>query len=349
MEFPDFHSVSFSVGPALLVASLACTCASLLRLDRGARRRWWWVRLAGWTSRLRLMAPGILCIAVLSGQFVQSSPFLLAFAAALGITQAWHFDLSVQRFIQHELDQREMEMKHWQLREPAEQRLAHQASLRKQELDRVQDVVLRRLMDPHFLFNALNGIMHDMIQREWSRALRHLKAFNRLAERQIHSGQEGWITLHDQWESLQDYIELEIRRLDRPILWSLSPLEAHIAGRAIPSLLLQPLVENALWHGLGGTASKSEGKVQISAVSQGPGHVAVEVRNTPFENQRLPTDPVRPEREVPRRRHATDLIRHRLNLLDRLGPSGLTIEHTPLWTVARIVIPCRQREPREPG
>ena len=341
MEFPDFRSVTHVVCSALLVASMASICSSLLRLDRGARRRWWWVRLSGGASRLRLMGPGILCIASLVWNGVQASPALLATSTLLGLIQAWLADAHVQSFIQHEIDQRSMEMRHWQMREPAEQRLAHQALLRKQELDRVQAVSLRRLMDPHFLFNALNGIMHDMIQREWPRAMRHLKAFNRLAERQIHSGQEGWITLRDQWESLHDYIELEVRRLNRPILWSLSPLDEGVAGKAIPSLLLQPLVENALWHGLGGTATQSEGELCIQAALQGADHVSIEVRNTPLEHRPLQTDPVRPEREEPLRRHATDLIRHRLNLLDRRGPSSLTMKHTALWTTSRIIIPCR--------
>lgn len=341
MEFFDFPVVIHIVCLTLLAASLASTVASLQRLDRGARRRWWWIKLAGWPSRLRLLGPGILCMAALIWNAVDASAVLIVIAAAMGVLQAWQADSNVHAFIQHEIHQRSMEIRHWQMREPAEQRLAHQALLRKQELDRVQALALRRLMDPHFLFNALNGIMHDMIQREWPRAMRHLKAFNRLAERQIHSGQEGWITLRDQWESLHDYIELEVRRLNRPIQWTLSPLHGRVADIAIPSLLLQPLVENALWHGLGGTATQSAGKLCITVALQGADHVAVEVRNTPLEHRPLHTDPVRPEREEPLRRHATDLIRHRLNLLDRRGPSKLTMEHSDVWTTARIIIPSR--------
>ena len=60
--------------------------------------------------------------------------------------------------------------------------------------------------------------------REWDRAVHHLKAFNRLARHQIQAGHDGWRTMEDEWTTLYDYIELEVRRLDRPIQWDLAPL-----------------------------------------------------------------------------------------------------------------------------
>lgn len=250
----------------------------------------------------------------------------------------------VQAFIEEEDGRRRNEMRHWEVRKPAEQRLAHQAAMQRQELDRVQALSLRRLMDPHFLFNALNGIMHDMMTREWDRALRHLKAFNRLAERQIEAGHLGWWTLKEEWESLQDYVELEIRRLGRPIHWELMPLTEGFASLRIPALLVQPIVENALWHGLGGTSRDGPGSLHIGMARVDADRVLITVRNSPSNQGEAEPDPVRPEGdgEGSRRRHASDLIRQRLKLLDRTGRSGYSIESDATCTVARLVMPCSE-------
>ena len=174
-----------------------------------------------------------------------------------------------------------------------------------------------------------------------SRALRHLSAFNRLAERQIHAGQNGWLPLNQQWESLHDYLQLEVRRLDRPITWNLLPPDPALAQCAIPSLVVQPLVENALWHGLGGTSCQGAGTVTVSATAEGDGHILIEVHNTPSPAPEYDPDPVRPEVSEPRRRHASDLIQQRLTLLDRSGKSGIEMNHNDAGTLARLVVPTK--------
>ena len=118
----------------------------------------------------------------------------------------------------------------------------------------VQADSLRHLMDPHFLFNALNGVMHDLLRGERKAGLANLQAFRRLAVDQIQAGRGGWLTLDREWSMLGDYIQLELRRMDRPVDWRLLPIPEEMRAKQIPAFMIQPLVENALWHGLGGTA-----------------------------------------------------------------------------------------------
>ena len=314
--------------------------AVLTRLDLATRRKWWRMGLSRARDQAAIIAFSLLFPMGMATGLVLHWSWMVCFTLLLGMWGAYALDRSVQGFIAHESHKRQVEMEHWKVRKPADQRLAHQASLRSKELDRVQAMSLRRLMDPHFLFNALNGIMHDMMTLEWDRALHHLKAFNRLAKHQIQAGHEGWRSMEDEWTTLQDYIELEVRRLDRPIQWDLSPLPKGSKERHIPALLVQPLVENALWHGLGGTSKTGPGHLSIWAEITGKEHVTIHVSNTPNSQHLQEPEPVRPDDDTPRRRHASDLIRQRLNLLDRSGKSSLSLVTSPHSTEVKLIVPC---------
>ena len=336
-----FPQTLFEVGAAGAAAGvLAFEGAALYRLDRSARRKWWRMGLSrAWHQTAFIAGPLLFLLAMFWG-ISTHAPRFITLTLLLGCTTAWMLDRSIQGFIVNEAHKRSVEMEHWKVRKPVEQRLAHQAALRSKELDRVQAMSLRRLMDPHFIFNALNGIMHDMMVLDWDRALRHLKAFNRLAKHQIQAGHDGWRSMPDEWTTLQDYIELEVRRLDRPIEWELTPLTEDLQGQHIPALLVQPLVENALWHGLGGTSVSGSGKLSLRAVKTGQEHVTIQVCNSPNAAHAMETEPVRPDDQIPRRRHASDLIRQRLNLLDRSGKSGLNMVTAPDHTEVSLIVPC---------
>ena len=312
----------------------------LARLDASARRKWWRISLSkSWHQSAFITSVLLFPLGILWGVWNDAPPFIWS-TLAFGCAAAFMLDRSIQGFIVQESHKRSIEMEHWKVRKPAEQRMAHQAALRSRELDRVQAMSLRRLMDPHFIFNALNGIMHDMMVLDWDRALRHLKSFNRLAKHQIQAGHEGWRSMEDEWTTLKDYIELEVRRLDRPIEWELAPLTQHLKKQHIPALLVQPLIENALWHGLGGTSKTGPGRLSLWAEKTGTEHVKVYVCNSPNAAQQGETEPVRPDDNTPRRRHASDLIRQRLNLLDRSGKSSLNMISSAHMTEVHLVVPC---------
>lgn len=336
---PSLLPSILAVLSAFNMGAVAFAVMALGRVDAAGRQRWWnqWCTAA--TRRTLGLSALIACSGLIIGTSAGSAVAALAGAGAGGVL-ALITGRGVQRFIVHETRQRQQEMRHWTVRKPAEQRLAHQAALRQRELDEVQALALRKLMDPHFLFNALNGIMHDMMTREWSRAMRHLRAFNRLAQGQIQSGQRGWITLSDEWSGLADYLDLEVRRLGRDIRWNMVPLPHELGDLRIPALLVQPLVENALWHGLGGTAHAGPGLVRIAAEPAGPAHLRISVFNSHCGEEAGEHRLARPQDEGDRRRHASDLIQQRLRLLDRGGESGLSIASTAAGTNATVVVPC---------
>ena len=336
-----FQPTLSDVSIALTLGMLVYAVLILFRLSANERKKWWRHGFGplprGWLPALILAA----ALTTLLGVLRQSDALALLGACSSCVAAAVG-GMTIQQFLKDEARRRKVEMDHWTVRKPAEQRMAHQAMLRRQELDRVQAAALRSLMDPHFLFNALNGIVHDMLNREWFRALHNLRAFNRLAERQIRSGQQGWLTLEDEWSGLRDYLTLEVRRLDRPIAWELTPLPTPMRDRRIPALMVQPLVENALWHGLGGTSGTGGGLIRVSVEAAGNEHLEIQVFNSNNPDAERPHDLVRPEKEREYRRHASDLIRHRLRLMDRDGQSRLQVRMEQQGTTACLVLPCGQ-------
>jgi ligand-binding sensor domain-containing protein/putative methionine-R-sulfoxide reductase with GAF domain/anti-sigma regulatory factor (Ser/Thr protein kinase) len=110
---------------------------------------------------------------------------------------------------------------------------------------------LRLQMNPHFLFNALNSIQQMILANEELVATRFLSRFSKLLRTiLIHSDKET-VTLKEELEILNLYIELEARRFKDSFHYTIECDEEIDEDEIkIPTLLIQPFVENAIWHGL---------------------------------------------------------------------------------------------------
>lgn len=118
---------------------------------------------------------------------------------------------------------------------------------------------LRSQMNPHFIFNALNSIQNLINRSETEQANRYLLTFAKLLRRVLSSSEKKLVPLAEEIEQLRLYINLEQLRF---------PFEADIQisdsvdteTTEIPGMLIQPLVENAIKHGI---ASRESGKIKI--------------------------------------------------------------------------------------
>ncbi len=110
---------------------------------------------------------------------------------------------------------------------------------------------LRLQMNPHFLFNALNSIQQMILANEDIVATKYLSRFSKLLRAiLVHSDKET-ITLKEELEILNLYIELESIRFKETFSYKVTVDSAIEADEVkIPTLLIQPFVENAIWHGL---------------------------------------------------------------------------------------------------
>ncbi|HMB99771.1 MAG TPA: histidine kinase, partial [Flavobacteriaceae bacterium] len=109
---------------------------------------------------------------------------------------------------------------------------------------------LRSQMNPHFIFNSLNSIKRYIIDNKKENAVYYLNKFSKLIRNVLATTREKEISLANEIETLELYLNIENIRFDNQINFNLSVDEdLNLETIKIPSLILQPFIENAIWHG----------------------------------------------------------------------------------------------------
>ncbi|WP_291869506.1 tetratricopeptide repeat protein [Maribacter sp.] len=151
----------------------------------------------------------------------------------------------------------------------------------------LEQTMLRSQMNPHFLFNSLNSIKLYIINNEKKNAVYYLNKFSKLVRKILEASTLKEITLAEELETVELYLNIENIRFSNEINYTIS-IEDNIDSHTvkIPSLILQPFLENAIWHGLSSkegekklilTASLGKnGFIDISIVDNGIGRDAAE-------------------------------------------------------------------------
>ncbi len=134
----------------------------------------------------------------------------------------------------------------------------------------LEQTMLRSQMNPHFLFNSLNSIKLYIINNEKKNAVHYLNKFSKLVRKILEASSLKEISLADELETVELYMNIENIRFSNEINFNISiddDIDIHTVK--IPSLILQPFLENALWHGL----SSKDGEKNIDLkVSSGNGN-----------------------------------------------------------------------------
>lgn len=145
------------------------------------------------------------------------------------------------------------------------EKLTHD-NIRKELQHRTSEMemqALRAQMNPHFIFNCLNSINRFIMKNESLAASDYLTQFSRLMRMVLNNSKRALIPLEEEMEMLRLYMDMEKLRFkdafDYRILCS-DDLEPYWIS--VPPLLLQPFVENAIWHGL--MHKKENGMVTVS-------------------------------------------------------------------------------------
>lgn len=110
---------------------------------------------------------------------------------------------------------------------------------------------LRAQMNPHFIFNSLNSIENYIIQNETVKASEYLNGFSRLMRLILQNSRTHLVNLKDEIEALKLYMEMESLRFNHEVAYEviIDP-ELDVSDIDIPPMLIQPYVENGIWHGL---------------------------------------------------------------------------------------------------
>ncbi len=110
---------------------------------------------------------------------------------------------------------------------------------------------LRLQMNPHFLFNSLSSIQHLIVSKQTNEAYKYLSVFSNFLRSILQFADKTLITLDDELKMLSMYIHLESLGFDKTFTYDLIVNdELETEDIYIPPLIIQPLIENAIWHGL---------------------------------------------------------------------------------------------------
>ena len=140
----------------------------------------------------------------------------------------------------------------------------YRRALQQRKLERMKNELetkaLRAQMKPHFIFNCLNAIQELIVTKDYSRSSQYLAEFSRLLRMVLNMADKNFIPLQQEVELCRLYISLESLRLKNNFHYGITVDEKMDTEMILfPTLLVQPFVENAIWHGL----SNKKGEKQL--------------------------------------------------------------------------------------
>ena len=121
----------------------------------------------------------------------------------------------------------------------------------KQQLLEAEKKSLLSQMNPHFIFNSLNSIQHFIIQKDDYQANNYLSDFSALIRKILDNSRKNMITLNEEIETLTLYLDMEKLRFEEGFEYRIIRDPSLDYNEVmIPPMMIQPFVENAIWHGL---------------------------------------------------------------------------------------------------
>jgi two-component system LytT family sensor kinase len=160
-------------------------------------------------------------------------------------------------------------------------RLAHAARVRERralqlelQLSEARLLALRAQLEPHFLFNAMNTAM-VLMREDVDAAEQVLLRLGRLLRRTLETTRAHEVALQEELAFVEAYLAVEQARFGDRMRYAIE-VDAALHAARVPSLILQPLVENAVRHGLG--ARVAPGTIRVSARREGE-RLRLEVRD----------------------------------------------------------------------
>jgi hypothetical protein len=185
----------------------------------------------------------------------------------------------------------------------------------EQRLAETEMGALRAQMNPHFIFNCLNSIKLYATENDSAKAAEYLTKFSRLIRLVLENSRSERVTLQNELDALRLYLEMEAMRFKDKLRFSVdvSP-DVDTDFIEIPPLLIQPYVENAIWHGL---MHKTEGGTVALRVEQ-PADNLLRVTITDDGVGRARAAQLKSKSAAPRKSFGMDVTSERITLINQL-------------------------------
>ena len=210
--------------------------------------------------------------------------------------------------------------------------------LLKNKILMLEQRALQAMMNPHFVFNVMNSIQHYINTKDTTSANKILTGFARLIRKNLEICTKSFISLEEELEYLNLYLSLEKKRFGEKFNYTIQvnpTLDKE--DILLPSMLLQPYIENAIWHGI---MPKDEGgKIDIQIDLEDKDHLHIQIID-----DGIGIDNSLKNKKGHHISKGMDLTRERINLLNQVevNPIQMTIKQNGIsGTFVSISIPLK--------
>jgi hypothetical protein len=184
---------------------------------------------------------------------------------------------------------------------------------------------LRSQMNPHFIFNSLNSIKYYIIRNETALASKYLSRFSKLIRKILANSQTDYIKLSEEIETIELYLEMEKLRFGEKLEYFID-VDKRVDSEMIliPTMLIQPYIENAIWHGI--MHKSTSGKLHFSIKEAADNQDIIEVIIADDGIGRLKSEELRSGSVSQKRSLGMRITGERIELLNRFHQKNISVE-----------------------
>jgi sensor histidine kinase YesM len=208
----------------------------------------------------------------------------------------------------------------------------------------IELTALRAQMNPHFVFNAINSVQYFITNNDPDSSQKYLTKFGRLIRYVLDNSKLTTIPVQKELDALELYLDLEALRFGKKLSYA---IDVHpgvdTKYTQIPSMLIQPYVENAIWHGI--MHSPVDGRLTVSLEME-DGILKCTVEDNGIGRQK--SQALKQEKGTAHTSMGMSNTKERLEIINQVNATGLSVTVTDLYhdsgeargTRVAISIPC---------
>lgn len=186
---------------------------------------------------------------------------------------------------------------------------------------------LQSQMNPHFVFNALNSIKLYIIKNEQKNAVFYLNKFSKLIRSILESSKTKEVSLSEELKTMKLYMSIENMRFSNEINYIEKVDEAiNLDKVKIPPLILQPFLENAIWHGL--SSKRGDKKVSLKVTKCSDDYFQIEIEDNGVG--RYQAFKIKTNKSLKRKSIGIELTKQRLRNFSDSFQNNYTLEYSDL-------------------
>jgi LytS/YehU family sensor histidine kinase len=185
---------------------------------------------------------------------------------------------------------------------------------------------LRAQMNPHFIFNCLNSINRFILKNQADEASDYLTKFSKLIRLILFNSQSQSVPLENELEALKLYLEMEMLRFEGRFHFQINTHpDLEVEELEVPPLIIQPYVENAIWHGL--MHKEGQGHLSIDLYRQN-GMLLCQITDDGVGRKRAAE--LKSKSASKGKSLGMQITSHRLELINSLSEKETTVQITDL-------------------